>query len=171
MTIRGLWRRVFSLWRGSSERSQAVVEFALVGSIFLTLVFGVIDTARLFESWITVQHAAREGARYALTGRGDCAISPDNRLACIEYVTKEAAMGLSGGPGAVDVTVRKWAYPDYADPPVEGSAGVACDNIEVEVEYDHHLMTPVISAIVPHILLTGRDRVINEPFGRCGGTE
>jgi Flp pilus assembly protein TadG len=170
MTIRGLWRRVFSLWRGSSERSQAVVEFALVGSIFLTLVFGVIDTARLFESWITVQHAAREGARYALTGRGDCDIASDNRLACIEYVAKEAAMGLSGGPGAVDVTVRKWAYPDYADPPVVGSAGVACDNIEVKVEYDHHLLTPVISAIVPHILLAGKDRVINEPFGRCGGT-
>jgi len=171
MTTRGLWRRVFPLRRGSSsERSQAVVEFALVGSIFFTLVFGVIDTARLFESWITVQHAAREGARYALTGRGDCDIASDNRLACIEYNAKEAAMGLSGGPGAVDVTVRMWAYPDYADPPTEGSAGVACDNIEVEVEYDHHFMTPVISAIVPDIPLSGRERVINEPFGRCGGT-
>jgi hypothetical protein len=171
MTIRGLWRRVFPLRPGSSERSQAVVEFALVGSIFFTLVFGVIDTARLFESWITVQHAAREGARYALTGRGDCDIASDDRLACIEYVTKEAAMGLSGGPAAVDVTVRKWSYPDYADPPTEDSAGVACDNIEVEVDYDHQLMTPIIRSIVPHIPLVGRDRVINEPFGRCGGTQ
>jgi Flp pilus assembly protein TadG len=168
MTITGLLRRVLPIRRGSSERSQAVVEFALVGSIFLMLVFGIIDTARLFESWVTVQHAAREGARYAITGRGDCDIAADNRLACITYKTQQAAMGLSGGPGAVTVTVRKWAYPTYADPPVEGSAGVACDDIEIKVQYDHQLMTPIISSLVPHIPLTGRDRVINEPFGRCG---
>jgi Flp pilus assembly protein TadG len=168
MTMRHVWRRIFPLRRGCSERSQAVVEFALVGGIFFMLVFGIIDTARLFESWVTVQHAAREGARYALTGRSDCDIAPDNRLACIEYQAKQAAMGLSGGSGAVNVTVRKWAYPDYADPPVEGSAGVACDDIEVQVQYDHHFLTPVISAIVPDIQLSGRDRVINEPFGRCG---
>jgi Flp pilus assembly protein TadG len=168
MTIRGVWRRVFPLRRGCSERSQAVVEFALVGGIFFMLVFGIIDTARLFESWVTVQHAAREGARYALTGRSDCDIAPDNRLACIEYQAKEAAMGLTGGSSAVTVTVRKWDYPAYADPPVEGSAGVACDDIEVKVEYDHQFMTPVISSIVSHIPLSGRARVINEPFGRCG---
>jgi hypothetical protein len=168
MTIRGLWRRLFPLRRGCSERSQAVVEFALVGSIFFMLIFGIIDTARLFESWVTVQHAAREGARYALTGRSDCATYTDNRLACIEYQAKEAAMGLSGGSAAVNVTVRKWDYPLYADPPVEGSAGVACDDIEVQVEYDHQLMTPIISSIVSHIPLSGRERVINEPFGKCG---
>jgi len=168
MTIRGVWRRVFPLRRGCSERSQAVVEFALVGSIFFMLVFGIIDTARLFESWVTVQHAAREGARYALTGRSDCDGVPDNRLVCITNTAKEAAMGLSGGSSAVNVTVRKWAYPDYADPPVEGSAGVACDDIEVQVQYDHHFLTPVIRAIVPDIQLSGRERVINEPFGRCG---
>jgi hypothetical protein len=168
MTIRGVWRRIFPLRRGCSERSQAVLEFALVGSIFFMLVFGIIDTARLFESWVTVQHAAREGARYALTGRSDCDIASDDRLACIEYQAKEAAMGLSGGSAAVDVTIRSWPYPDYADPPVEGSAGVACDDIEVQVEYDHQLMTPIIRAIVPNIPLSGRERVINEPFGRCG---
>jgi Flp pilus assembly protein TadG len=168
MTMRRVWRRIFPLRRGSSERSQAVVEFALVGSIFLMLVFGIIDTARLYESWVTVQHAAREGARYALTGRSDCDIAPDNRLACIEYEAKQAAMGLDGGSGAVTVTVRKWAYPAYADPPVEGSAGVACDDIEVKVEYDHQLMTPIIRSLVSHIPLTGRERVINEPFGLCG---
>ena len=169
-TLRGIWRRVLPIRRGSSQRSQAIVEFALVGGIFLMLVFGIIDVARLYQSWVTVQHAAREGARYAITGRSDCDAAVDNRLVCITYKAQQAAMGLSGSPGAVDVTVRKWAYPDYADPPVEGSAGVACDDIEVEVAYDHQLLTPGISSLVPHIPLTGRDRVIAEPFGRCGVT-
>ncbi len=145
-----------------------MVEFALVGTVFFMLVFGIIDSARLFQSWVTVQHAAREGARYALTGRSDCDIAPDNRLACIEYHAKEEAVGLSGGPDAIDVTVRKWSYPSYADPPVEGSAGVACDAIEVKVEYDHQFIAPLISSIVPHIQLSGSERVLNEPFGRCG---
>ena len=172
MTIRGVWRRVFLLRRGCSERSRAVVEFALVGSIFLMLVFGIIDTARLFQSWVTVQHAAREGARYGLTGRANCDIAgvpiADDRLACIINQAKQAATGLTGAPGAANVTVRTWEYPDYADPPVEDYPGVACDAIEVEVEYDHQLLTPFIGAIVDHVPLSGRERVLNEPFGKCG---
>ena len=79
-------------------------------------------------------------------------------------------ISVSGSSDAENVTVRKWSYPAYADPPLEGSAGVACDDIEVQVQYDHQFMTPVIRAIVPHIPLSGRARVINEPFGRCGQT-
>jgi hypothetical protein len=136
--------------------------------VFLTLVFGIIDFARLFESWATVQHAAREGARYALTGRTDCDIATDNRIACIEYVAKHATVGLVGDDDAFDVSVRAWYYPDYADPPHEGTAGVACDAVEVSVEYDHHFMTPLVSSIVDHVPLRGSDRVLNEPFGPCG---
>lgn len=144
------------------------MEFALVAVVFLTLVFGVIDFGRLLESWVTVQHAARQGARYALTGRSDCDIASDNRLDCIEYVAKQATAGLTGGGDAVDVSVRSWYYPNYADPPHQGVAGVACDEVEVEVDYDHHLMTPLVSSIISHVPLRGRSRVMNEPFGPCG---
>jgi Flp pilus assembly protein TadG len=53
---------------GVRERGQALVEFTLVVLVFLLFVFGILDTARLFESWSNVQHAAREGARYGVTG-------------------------------------------------------------------------------------------------------
>ncbi len=156
-------------WPVKCDQGQALVEFALVCVVFLTLVFGIIDSARLLQSWVTVQYAAREGARYALTGRSDCAGYADNRIGCITNTAKSAATGLYGAPGSVTVKVRSWAYPNYANPATENSAGNACDSVEVEVDYDHHLMTPIIASIVSHVSLVGRERVLNEPFGPCGG--
>lgn len=152
------------------DQGQALVEFGLIAIVFLTLIFGIIDFARLMQSWVTVQYAAREGARYALTGRSDCTDYTDNRIGCITNTAKGATTGLFGAPGNVTVKVRRWAYPSYANPPLENSAGVACDSIEVEVDYDHHLVTPLISSIVSHVSLTGKERVLNEPFGPCGSS-
>jgi hypothetical protein len=146
------------------------VEFGLVAIVFLTLVFGIIDFARLMQSWVTVQYAAREGARYALTGRSDCNSYGDNRVGCIIETAKGATTGLYGGAGAVSVSVKSWSYPSYADPPTQGSAGHACDEVEVQVDYDHHLMTPIVSRVISHVPLRGRERVLNEPFGPCGGS-
>ena len=99
-----------------SQRGTALVEFALVGIVFLTLVFGIIDFARLLQSWVTVQYAAREGARYAVTGQLDCTGIINDRIACITQKAKTASTGLYGAPGNVTVKVRSWAYPSYADP-------------------------------------------------------
>ena len=145
------------------------MEFALVALVFLTLVFGIIDFARLFESWVTVQHAARQGGRYAVTGRSDCDEYADDRVGCIVYQAKQASTGLTGTADDVDVSVRSWSYPAYSDPPAEGSPGYACDAIEVQVDYDHQIMTPLVSQIIDHVPLRGRERVVNEPFGKCGG--
>ncbi len=150
------------------DEGQALVEFALVAVVFLTVIFGVIDFGRLFESWVTVQHAAREGARYAVTGSIVCDGHATTREGCITYEAQQAAAGLSGAPGAVTVTLTSYDYPNYTVSHA-GSAGNACDEVEVKVDYDHHLMTPLISSIISHVPVQGRERVLNEPFGPCGG--
>ena len=48
------------------QRSQALIEFALVSPILLLLLFGVIDIGRAVFYYDTVNHAAREGARVAV---------------------------------------------------------------------------------------------------------
>ena len=150
------------------DEGQALVEFALVAVIFLTLIFGVIDFGRLFESWVTVQHAAREGARYAVTGRSDCNGQATTREGCIIALAGNAAAGLQGAPAAVTVSITSYDYPAYTVSHA-GTAGKACDEVEVKVAYDHHLMTPLVSAIISHVPVQGRERVLNEPFGLCGG--
>ena len=49
-----------------SERGQSIVEFALVLPILLILLCGIIDFGWLYYNQITLNNAAREGARYAV---------------------------------------------------------------------------------------------------------
>lgn len=55
--------------RPRGKRGQTLAEFALTLPILLMLMFGVIEFARIFQAWITLQNAAREAARYAVTGQ------------------------------------------------------------------------------------------------------
>jgi len=51
------------------RRAQALVEFSLTALVFLLLLVMIIEIARILQAYITVQHAARMGARYAVTGQ------------------------------------------------------------------------------------------------------
>lgn len=48
-----------------SQRGQALVEFALILPLLLLLVFGIIQFGFIFHAYLTVNEAAREGARLA----------------------------------------------------------------------------------------------------------
>jgi hypothetical protein len=52
--------------RHRKQRSQALIEFALVSPVLLLLLFGVIDLGRAIFFYVTINHAAREGARVAV---------------------------------------------------------------------------------------------------------
>lgn len=156
------------------ERGQALVEFALVSIVFFMLFFGIFDTVLMLQSWVTVQHAAREGARYAVTGQITCPGhmgAGDHRDVCIVSKAKTATKGLDrGGPTASDanvaVSTKYWDYPTYTTES-EG-AGSQCDAIEVTVVYRYTMATPIMQAILPDgVTLTGKQRMTNEPFGPC----
>lgn len=51
--------------RFRGQRSQALIEFALVSPVLLLLLFGTIDIGRAVLYYDTLNHAAREGARVA----------------------------------------------------------------------------------------------------------
>lgn len=46
-----------------NNRGQSLVEFALVLPVLTLLVFGIIDYGRLFNEFLVISHASREGAR------------------------------------------------------------------------------------------------------------
>jgi hypothetical protein len=151
------------------------VEFAIVAVAFFLFLFGIFDMARMLESWITVQHAAREGARYAITGRSDFVVDGTTvctgRENCIIWSAKHATEGLyQGGDGSTEVSVsyKAWDYNTYSGSGTDGAIGKPCDQIEVEVQYTHHFATPLLQALVPGgIMLKGDQRMTNEPFGSC----
>jgi Flp pilus assembly protein TadG len=153
--------------RFTREHGQSIAEFALVAPILFILIFGIIDTARAYNAWVNIQGAAREGARYGVTGRETCDAASPSRLACIEHVAREHSASLTNASSNLDVSIRSWEYPDYAGSATEGSAGEQCDSLEVEVEYEFEPATPIMSALMGGVTMRASERMVNEPFGVC----
>jgi Flp pilus assembly protein TadG len=56
------------------RRGTTAIEFALVGLVLLTLMFGGIEYARLFWTWEALQLAGDDTARCVGIGSSDCAM-------------------------------------------------------------------------------------------------
>ena len=162
------------------ERGQILVEFSIVAVVFFLFLFGIFDFARMFQSWITVQHSAREAARYAITGRTDCDGVTSDRSACIIQTAEDGTLGLpDGGIGStlVSVSYQYWDFQSsgtYSDTSASGVGG-PCDVIEVEVVYQHSFLTPLVKPVMgllgaDPIALKGTQRMTNEPWGSCTAT-
>ncbi len=80
------------------QRGAAVVEFALTAMLFFTVLFAIIDFSYLFYANLTMQHAVREGARYAVTGQSGLDTTPqgtaqDRCDAAVQRI-RDQSMGL-----------------------------------------------------------------------------
>ena len=54
--------------RKGAEDGAAAVEMAIVLSLLFILLFGIVESAFIFNRWIQVTHAAREGVRQLSIG-------------------------------------------------------------------------------------------------------
>jgi len=154
-------RRVKRLIR--NERAQALAQFAMIAPVLAIMIMGFIDLCRMYNAWVTVEGAAREGARYAVTGQDDCAGFTDNRIACIGYLAQQRTKNALAN--STTVHVRSWDYPNYANPATEDSAGTPCDAVEVEVDYTFH--PAIFTSLFSGIPIKGRERLVNEPWNDC----
>ena len=81
--------------RRSSEGASAV-ELALVLPILLLLLVGIVQFAFIFEEWLQIEHAAREGVRWA---------SLVNPAPAVVHHTIDAAPSLNPPIAAGDITL------------------------------------------------------------------
>ncbi|MFZ5810401.1 MAG: TadE/TadG family type IV pilus assembly protein [Chloroflexota bacterium] len=79
--------------RRSQRFGQAITEFALVLPILLLLIFGIIEFARVFQSYLVVDNAARFGVRYAVTGEYNPAYCQDSDDGPDQYGVDGACAG------------------------------------------------------------------------------
>src|SRR6266852_3362993 len=49
-----------------SQRSQSMVEFAIVAPLLLVLLFGIVDFGRVIYIYVTLNQAVNEGLRVAI---------------------------------------------------------------------------------------------------------
>ncbi len=92
----------------------------MVVPLLAVLVFGIIDFGRIFQSWITVTNAAREGARLGATGASSSDI-------CARVT---ATSGVTGATCSVD-----------------NAQGTSGSSVIVTVRYNISLITPVGSLL------------------------
>lgn len=83
------------------RRGFAAVEFALIAPALLLLTFGIIDVGRMMWTASTLDHAAREGARYA-TVHGAQSAQPTSEAEVQAFVA-DRAIGVD--PANLSVTV------------------------------------------------------------------
>jgi hypothetical protein len=53
----------------TKQHGQTLAEFAISLPLVLLLLFGILEFGRMFQSWVTLQNAARSAVRYAVTGQ------------------------------------------------------------------------------------------------------
>jgi Flp pilus assembly protein TadG len=158
------------------RKGQTTVEFALAAIILLALLFAIIDLSMMFFVNLTMQHAVREGVRYAITGRSN--LGADRRAALIAKI-KEQSMGLYDRNLHVpkDPTIKvippsSVTFPNYTGGTTQtGDPGQADETIVVSLTYKWSLVTPLMKPFFPGgaYTFTVKATMKNEPFPATGG--
>ena len=185
--------------RQEREKGQGLAELALALPILLMVVFGMVEMARLVQTYLAVQHAAREGARYAVVGlpsEDECSTAyghacqarlvsgdvcpteySDFRAEEIKAKARLAAVGLPWDPAISDQSrpgylgVRVQGQPSfYADALVD-CPGVPGARVEVEVFFNMPVITPILSGALPTVRVSARTQMINEGFQTWVGAQ
>jgi len=109
-----------------SRKGQAMVETALILPIVILILAGIMDFGLLFNNYLIINNASREGARYAAVGATDTQITNDIK-------TMTSTLDQS----KVKITISP-----------SGATRKTGEEVTVTIEYDNNLITPIISSIV-----------------------
>ncbi|MFZ2096254.1 MAG: TadE/TadG family type IV pilus assembly protein [Anaerolineales bacterium] len=160
---------------GKPTLGQALVEFGLVLTTLLLIIFGIFEFGRMFQAWLTVQNCAQAAARYATTGQLSVDPGVDQwdsaRLAAIKELALNKAASLSIDPGAGPSAPGYFHVFVYAsDPPIRGTEYPGGPNarVAVDVVFNHPLITPLVKMLAPYIRMTAHVEMINERFRHPG---
>jgi Flp pilus assembly protein TadG len=127
----------------TKQRGVAAVEFAVASGLFFTLLLGVVDWSYLFFTNLSMQHAVREGARYAVTGQSGLSKNPGDRCDAVRAKIREQSMGLYDRTDSTTVFKTIDAAGNIVTLGSDSCYG-ANQIIVVEVNSTHSPITPVV---------------------------
>jgi hypothetical protein len=107
-----------------SGKGQAIVELAIVFSLFVIIILAIFDLGRAVYFYSAIHNAAQEGARHGITD--------PNQTRIIE-AARHLAVGLAINPSV-----------DLSDP----------DKVTVRVEYEFSPVTPVLRILTDSETIT-----------------
>jgi Flp pilus assembly protein TadG len=128
----------------TSTPGQALVEFAIVLPLLLTLVLGIIQFGFLFGTHLGLANATREGARYGATlptTDGSTAGEVTNHV--WNTTADTGALGQALGFSEGSLVNRSVTYCRY-----QTSNGIWHVRLTATVTYNHPLFIPIVGAIL-----------------------
>ena len=105
-----------------NEKGASAVEFALILPILVLLIFGIVEFGLAFNNYITITHAAREGARLAAVDFNN----PD-----LKAIIVERAYPVGITEDDIEITPPAGSLPNIGDP------------VEVEITYNFTVTIPL----------------------------
>ncbi len=163
-----------------SQRSQALVEFALVSPIFLLIVFSAIDISRLLYAYTAISSAARDGARTAsLSGSqfSDCQIIQEIELVGQGFPLRMDPSSVAGNsdpnnpsgalqpalPAQIPPNVGYgyiWPAVATGNPPdlncsstSQRAIAPTVKHVAVEIQYHFTPLLPFVSSFAPNLIV------------------
>lgn len=113
-----------------NESGQSLVEFALILPLILLILMGILEFGVMLNTYLTINHATKEGARLGALGGTDAEI-------IAEVLDKSPTLDAS----KLTVTIA----------PIQ-AARTRGSEIIVSVDYDYQVLLPVISNIIEHLI-------------------
>jgi len=108
--------RRFIRQRDAAQRSQAIVEFAIIAPVLLLLLFGIVDFGRVIYYYVTLNQAVNEGARSAIRSSAQLPTNADVEAAVRQHaVDMVLANPCPNGP--ITATTPPWIYITEPNPP------------------------------------------------------
>ena len=126
----------------SHPSGQAMVEFGIVASVFLLLLFGIMQMAFTVYNYNTVCSAAREAVRYAIV-HSPMSAKPAT-TSQIQQIAKDYAVALD--PSLLTVNV---SWPNDANLPSQKDA-------QVQVSYQYSLQIPFLAPVTLTLASTSK---------------
>ncbi|MCX7884744.1 MAG: pilus assembly protein [Caloramator sp.] len=108
------------------KKGQALVEFAIMLPVFIFILAGIIEFGIMLNSYLTIQNASREGARYGIMG------SNDTDIIQVVYATSP---NLDENKMSIEITPQD-------------SIRKSGDRVTVKVTYNYQLVVPIISNLL-----------------------
>lgn len=159
------------------QRSQALVEFALVSPLFLFIMFSAIDISRLLYTYTAISSAARDGARTAsLNGSSfsDCQIIREVEIVGQGFPVEMDPNSVAGNSdpnnpsGPLQPTAPPpgvgyayiWPAVATADPPdtncnsaQQRGISPTVKHVAVEIQYHFTPLLPLVNNFAPDIIV------------------
>ena len=127
----------------AGQGGQSLIEFAFVAPLILFFLLAIVDFGIAIDRRVVLQHAVREGARFASVG-GDALTTgvPATQAemeAQIKAYTASQSQGIADATGVSES--GNYIEVCYVDSNGNGSLGDVGDNVRVRIHYRHDFVT------------------------------